>query len=119
MLKNKGQISLEMLIILSVVILAVILFATYYLTVINKNILRADDAPDSAKEVNRFIENTIVMPNITEPITRPITCGNGSIDPLEVCDDLVPGVFPQGMTCADFGMVGSLQCNNCIQITCN
>jgi Na+-transporting NADH:ubiquinone oxidoreductase subunit NqrF len=119
MINNKGQISLEMLIIVGVVILVVVLFATYYLTVINKNILRADDNPDSAQEVNRFIENTIVTPNTTAPIPIPATCGNGTIDPLEVCDTQGAGFFPAGMTCTDIGQIGTLQCNNCIEITCS
>jgi hypothetical protein len=119
MLNNKGQISLEMLIIVGVVILVVVLFATYYLTVINKNISKADDTPDSAQEVNRFIENTIITPNTTAPIPIPATCGNGTIDPLEVCDKNGP-VFPTLMTCADIGAAGgTLQCINCIEINCS
>lgn len=120
--KNKGQISLEFLIILGVIILAVVIFATYYLGIINKNLDKSTEAAN-ASQINLNIEREIVLPTTTAPSASIATCGNGSIDAMEVCDTAPAGAgtFPAGLTCNDipYSLGGTRQCINCLEITCN
>lgn len=121
-LKNKkAQISIEFLIILGVIILVVVVFVTFYLNLLNKNIDKTSQTA-SAAEVNRFIESSHNLPNITSPNNALQTCGNGRIDPLEVCDTSGGGVFPPEFTCANIPGITSgttLKCEDCLTITCN
>ncbi len=120
-LKNeKAQISLEFLIILGVIILAVIIFVTYYLGIINKNLDKSTEAAN-ASQINLNIEREIVLPTTTSPSTSIATCGNGTIDAMEVCDTAPgTGTFPAGLTCANIpGPGNNLNCNSCATITCS
>ncbi len=113
--KQKGQVSVEMLIILGVIILVAVVFVSYYLSVINKNIDKTSNVPTGV-QVNNLIENSFNNPNLTSAPTSLATCGNGTIDPMEVCDYLI---FPFGLTCDNITGAGTtLVCTDCLEITC-
>lgn len=119
--KNKGQVSIELLIILGLIVIGAIIFATNYLSTINRNLTGATEVP-SAQQINRHIEGTIQNPTISSPRTDSGSlCGNGVIDALEVCDTDGSGVFPTALTCEDIGSPsGSLNCSSdCLKITCS
>lgn len=118
---NKGQVSIELLIVLGLIIIGAIIFATNYLSLINKNVDDATTVP-SAKQINRYIEDTVNVPTISPVRTNSEDlCGNGELDPLEVCDIDSGGVFPSDLTCEYItGSLGTLNCSaDCLKITCS
>jgi hypothetical protein len=116
---SKGQISIELLMVVGVVIMFSVLFAVYYLSSISQKIDDVGVVPDD-DSVEKLSKNTVEISNYTNPLELPDFCGNSVIDPREVCDtEPHPGTFPTGMTCADIGSTGSLTCINCKEIICN
>jgi hypothetical protein len=121
MLTKKGQISIEILIIVGIIIMISVLFATYYLSSVNRNIEDTTVVPDD-NSVDQLSTNSSQITYTTTSDLDNSLCGNGVIDPREVCDTqpLGTGTFPTGMTCADIGSIGILICiNNCTEISCN
>ncbi len=114
--KNKAQVSIEMLIIVGIVVLGAIIFATYYLSSVNRNI---DTVTDLDSDLSRVIPSeqmgsTTQVPNLGGGTVGGGSfnlCGNDQINPPEQCD----GLNLNGKTCQSLGYAsGSLTCQaNC------
>lgn len=123
LLKNKkAQLSMELLMVIGVIVLVAVIFVAFYLNTLNK---RSQDAEQtlSGVQINANLEKKIVITNIQEPIVVKDLeeCGNGVIDPLEVCDIKDGGVFPEGFDCSNVpNGIGETQpkCIDCIEIKC-
>lgn len=115
--KNKAQVSIEMLIIVGIVVLGAIIFATYYLSSVNRNI---DTVTDLDSDLSGVIPSEQMGSSTQVPDLGGGTvggggsfslCGNGQINPPEQCD----GLNLNGKTCQSLGYAsGSLTCQvNC------
>lgn len=113
---KKGQVSLEAIIIIGVIVLASIIFATFYISNVNKKI-------DTASNLDPNFSGMIGSDEMgsTDPINvgedpgpggpGGSTCGNGIVEGTEDCD----GTNLDGATCETEGQgTGDLSCNsNC------
>jgi len=70
MISRKGQISMEVLIILSILIIGGIIFGLYYINHINKNIKETDNTGGVGVIVDDFV-NTMNETEFTVTITSP------------------------------------------------
>ncbi len=112
--RYKAQVSVEMLAIVGVVILGALVFASYYLSSVNRNIDTLEGLdPDFSKLLPNDPSGTFPglpgFPGGGGP--NPLLCGNNVINTGEQCD----GINLNGQTCIGLGFgAGSLTCNlNC------
>jgi len=89
---KKGQISLEAIIIIGVIVLASIIFATFYISNVNKKI-------DTASNLD---------PNFSGMIGSDEM---GSTDPITIGEEPGPGPGPGGSTCGDNIIEGTEDCD--------
>lgn len=112
---KKGQVSLEAIIIIGVIVLASIIFATFYISNVNKKIDTASNLdPNFSGMVGSDEMGSIDPIDIGEdpgPGPGGSTCGNGIVEGTEDCD----GINLNGATCETEGQgTGDLSCNsNC------
>ncbi|GEM_PF-4843473 len=112
-LKQKAQISIEILLIIGILIIGSIIFATFYFSKIDKSTNDASSLADSNNSFSKWMssdeDTTIVNSGI---------CNNGVIEYPEQCEGLDLGVYT-GKDCFDLGLgVGSLSCSaDCMILT--
>ncbi|MDD4049609.1 MAG: chitobiase/beta-hexosaminidase C-terminal domain-containing protein [Candidatus ainarchaeum sp.] len=112
---KKGQVSLEAIIIIGVIVLASIIFATFYISNVNKKIDTASNLdPNFSGMIGSDEMGSIDPIDIGEdpgPGPGGSTCGNDIVEGTEDCD----GTDLNGATCETEGQgSGDLSCNsNC------
>ncbi len=101
--KNKGQISIEMLIIIGIVIIAGIVIGTFYLSSINKKTSQASAIDDTTTDINNWVQDT--------NNASSYVCGNNNAEGTEKCDGSDMGKYTN-KACSDLGYSsGDLDCH--------
>lgn len=115
-MKNKGQGSLEMLVVFGILVLGVIIFGTFYINSHNKqtDIKKLDEEIGNAKD-------SLVITKEINPSS--ITCGNILCEPGETCSNcssdcgacsLPPEPPPAEPGCGDGACNGTEVCDICV-----
>jgi len=77
---KKGQVSLEMLAILGVIVLGAVIAGAYYISSINENVNSGDNLDSITDQFGNAFEEIIDPGNSNGGTDTPTSCGNGTCD---------------------------------------
>ncbi|MEI8364730.1 MAG: chitobiase/beta-hexosaminidase C-terminal domain-containing protein, partial [archaeon] len=107
--KNKGQISLEILAIIGMVVIGAIFLGTFYMSGLNKKTAEATAIEDPTDGMSKWVVDSNSLGS-TDPIMIS-ECGNDKVEGTEQCDGLDMGKYTY-QTCVSLKFSsGNLSCN--------
>ena len=107
--KYKGQISLEILAIIGMLVIGAIFLGTFYMSGLNKKTAEATAIEDPTDGMSKWVVDSNALGS-TDPILIS-ECGNGKVEGTEQCDGLDMGKYTY-QTCASLKYSsGNLSCN--------
>jgi len=123
-INKKAQVSIEIIIIIGIIVIAGIIFASFYLGNINKNINYSGTVYDDKGSTNNWISSdrniftpdtnyTLDINSLASLEVNPVLCGDGSIQYPEECDGVNFWAY-NGYDCQEIDCgVGDLFCDGC------